>query len=145
MFEPKSEGIMRKASAYILALLLVAEITLAACGGVIRDSRPDAPSPVLEPTHRVALYQRFCGLFLNRIETTPETGTTVTHHRLSYNIGDDLRENFAVEGGQIPTVECGDITFTGPAPYMDGSNNLQAGGAGFVLPPHVTQGESAQN
>ena len=132
------ERIIRKVQGLIMPLMLIASLALSACGGIISDSRPDAPNPELEATHRTALFQRFCGLFLNKIETIPGTGTTLEHHILSYSVGDDLVMQFADDGEQIPTDECGEITFIGPAPYMDEFNNLQVGGAGFFVPQQVT-------
>lgn len=141
----QAEQLPIKFNRKLLPLLLVASMVLAACGGRVQDSRVDAPPQELVPTHRSALLQRFCGLYLNRIETTPGTGVTLESQRLSYNIGDDLSEHFAEKGDQIESPDCGTIIFVSDTTYTN-NGYLTEGGAGFILSSQdVAQGEVAQD
>jgi hypothetical protein len=132
------ETIKEKFKQIIMPLMIAASFALSACGGVIKDSRLNAPSPELKVTDTTQLGRYFCGVFLNGINTTLGTGTTITHHTLSYTFEGSLEEEFVNDGEQIPTDKCGEITFIGPAPYRDKFDNLQVGGAGFFVPQQVT-------
>lgn len=144
-FEPIIININKK----ILAMLLVAKLALAltACGGGETVSANNLPLRNPEPTDKVGVPGPFCGLWLNGVQTIPETGTTVERHVLSYNTRGDVEEpeQFRYDGENIETPDCGTVTFTGDTTYMK-DGYLTVGGAGFFLPAQdVTQGDSSQN